>query len=33
MYEVGGFIVNFFDRSKVERLATGYELLSVDEFD
>lgn len=33
MYEVGGFIVNFFDRAKVERLAIGYELLSVDEFE
>jgi hypothetical protein len=33
MYEVGGFIVNFFDRAKVERVSQGYELLSVDEFE
>ncbi len=33
MYEVGGFIVNFFDRAKVERLSKGYELLGVDEFE
>ena len=33
MYEVGGFIVNFFDRAKVERVARGYEILSVDEFE
>ena len=33
MYEVGGFIVNFFDRTKVDRLAQGYEVLSVDEFE
>ena len=33
MYEVGGFIVNFFDRAKVERLANGYEIVSIDEFE
>jgi SAM-dependent methyltransferase len=33
MYEVGGFIVHFFDRRKVEHLAEGYELLGVDEFE
>jgi SAM-dependent methyltransferase len=33
MYEVGGFIVNFFDRAKVERVSQGYEILSVDEFE
>jgi SAM-dependent methyltransferase len=33
MYEVGGFIVNFFDRAKVERASQGYDLLSVDEFE
>jgi SAM-dependent methyltransferase len=32
-YEVGGFIVNFFDRAKVERVSQGYDLLSVDEFE
>ena len=33
MYEVGGFIVHFFTREKVERLAKGYEVAAVDEFD
>ena len=33
MYEVCGFIVNFFDREKVERVSQGYDLLSVDEFE
>ncbi len=33
MYEVGGFIVHFFSRSLVERLAAGYELLDVTEFE
>jgi hypothetical protein len=33
MYEVGGFIVNFFDRAKVGRVSQGYEILSVDEFE
>ena len=33
MFEVGGFIVHFFSRQKVEQLANGYELLSVDEFE
>jgi SAM-dependent methyltransferase len=33
MYEVGGFIVHFFSREKVEHLAKGYELISVDEFE
>jgi len=33
MYEVGGFIVHFFTKEKVERLAKGYELLSIDEFE
>ncbi len=33
MYEVGGFIVHFFSRQKVERLAKGYEIVSVDEFE
>lgn len=33
MYETGGFIVHFFDRSLVERLAAGYELLEVMEFE
>jgi SAM-dependent methyltransferase len=33
MYEVGGFIVHFFDRAKVELLAKGYEMVGVDEFE
>ena len=33
MYETGGFIVHFFSRQKVEQLSTGYDLLSVDEFE
>jgi len=33
MCEVSGFIVNFFDRAKVERVSHGYEVLSVDEFE
>jgi len=33
MYEVGGFVVHFFSREKVERLAEGFEILSVDEFE
>lgn len=33
LYEVGGFIVHFFNKEKVERLAKGYEILSIDEFE
>ena len=33
MYEVGGFTVHFFDRDKIRRLAAGYELLAIDEFE
>jgi SAM-dependent methyltransferase len=33
MYEVGGFIVHFFSREKVEYLARGWEILAIDEFD
>jgi len=32
MFEHGGFIVHFFDRDLVERLADGFELIEVDEF-
>jgi len=32
-YEVGGFIVHFFNMQKVELLTKGYELISVDEFE
>lgn len=33
MYEVGGFIVHFFNKEKVEQLAKGYEILGIDEFE
>jgi SAM-dependent methyltransferase len=33
MYEVGGFIVRFFSLAKVHQLATGYEIIGVDEFE
>ena len=33
LYEVGGFIVHFFDRPKVEALTDGYELINIHEFE
>ena len=33
MYESGGFVVHFFDRALVVRLARGFDLLAVDEFE
>lgn len=33
LYEVGGFIVHFFDRAKVETLTDGYELIDIHEFE
>ena len=33
LYEDKGFIVHFFDRAKVERLSSGYEMVSIDEFE
>lgn len=30
---MGGFIVHFFRREKVELLAEGYEIVSIDEFE
>jgi SAM-dependent methyltransferase len=33
MYEVNGFIVHFFSKEKVEHLAKGYEILSIEEFE
>ena len=33
MYEVGGFIVHFFNREKIERLAKGFTLAAVDELE
>ncbi|GKT12102.1 MAG: hypothetical protein ISEC1_P1077 [Thiomicrorhabdus sp.] len=33
MYEVGGFIVHFFSKEKVEQLSKGYEIVEIDEFE
>jgi SAM-dependent methyltransferase len=33
MYEMGGFIVHFFSKEKVELLASGYDVISIDEFE
>ncbi len=33
MYEVGGFIVHFFTKEKVYRLAKGYVVVGIDEFE
>jgi hypothetical protein len=33
LYELGGFVVHFFDRDLVERLAQGFNLAAVDEFE
>ncbi len=33
LYENQGFIVHFFDRAKVERLAHGFELVGAEEFE
>lgn len=33
MYEMGGFIVHFFDRALVQRLADGYDLVEIVEFE
>lgn len=33
LYEIGGFIVHFFSKEKVEHLAKGYEILGIDEFE
>ena len=33
MYEISGFIVHFFSREKVERLAEGYEIVGIEEFE
>jgi hypothetical protein len=32
MYEHGGFIVHFFDRTLIDRLAAGFELIDVTDF-
>lgn len=33
MYEVGGFVVHFFTRELVQRLAHGFEILGIEEFE
>lgn len=33
MYEVGGFIVHFFSKEKIEHFAKGYEIVSMDGFE
>ena len=33
LYELGGFVVHFFDSDLVGRLAEGFELVAIDEFD
>lgn len=33
LYEVGGFIVHFFDRAKVEKLSNGYRIIDVHDFE
>jgi SAM-dependent methyltransferase len=33
MYEMGGFIVHFFDRALIDRLATGYEIVDTTEYE
>lgn len=33
MYEVGGFVVQFFNREKVEHLARGYQVMDIEEFE
>jgi len=33
MWEVGGFIVHFFNREKVVHLAKGFEIVGMDEFE
>lgn len=33
MYEVGGFIVHFFNKDKIEHLAEGYDIVGVEEFE
>jgi len=33
MYEMGGYIVHFFDDEKVKRLATGYDIVGIENFE
>jgi len=32
MYEVGGFVVHFFDREKVRRVSAGYDVVNIEDF-
>jgi hypothetical protein len=33
MYEIGGFVIHFFDKEKVGHLAKGFEIVRLDEFE
>jgi SAM-dependent methyltransferase len=33
IYEVGGFVIHFFNKEMVEDLTKGFEIVSVDEFE
>lgn len=33
IYEIGGFVIHFFSKEKVEHLARGFEIVSIDEFE
>jgi SAM-dependent methyltransferase len=33
MWEIGGFVVHFFSREKVEHLARGYDIINIEEFE
>lgn len=33
IYEIGGFVIHFFSKEKVEYLAKGFEIVSIDEFE
>ncbi len=33
IYEIGGFVIHFFSREKVEHLAKGFEIVRLDEFE
>ncbi len=33
IYEIGGFVIHFFSKEKVEHLAKGFQIVSIDEFE
>jgi SAM-dependent methyltransferase len=33
IYEIGGFVIHFFSKEKVEHLARGFEIVGIDEFE